>query len=1047
MSDRQEQGSGQASSVQQGIWLNEFRTEMRDAYHLPFTISFDGELDTASIHAACTAVLGRHDVLSWAFGERDGRAYVRPAECVPQISQADLSGLPPGPREAELEAQIRRSIQQPFDLRTGPLVRVTLYSLSEARHVLLLVAHHLVFDGRSMEIFARDLLRLYELAASGHEPDLPELRYSAGEYAVAEERRITDSLSGAQQFWRDRWAEPDQMLLPGVITPIRAADAGEQVGFTVDGSLRAKLLNVCQDLDITEFDFLLASLYCLLCRYGNDLPAITIALGLRPAEYKDHIGPFAQELPLVLPVRRSMAFRDFTASLHDSLRELYKYRVVPLNRARTGVRPSALHTAVALSYLRVERDIELPHLEVHVDRMPNSWVRGALWTLARADDSALNVMIRYPGRVLTGDGAQRIAGHWRHVIEQVTVNPDARIGTLSLLTEVERQQVLVSCHEVAAVRRPGTVLDLVSGQAASRPDQVAVRSATAAITYRDWQAAADGLARRINCLGLARGSVIAVCTDRPIEMLIGLLAVLKSGNAFLAADRTVCLAARTDGQRVLAVLVEPHDAGCPEFSGLVTVPLDARACGCGQCEADVAAAPRPEEKAYIGCYPRPDGSLEFSEYDHQALNDGLCLPAEIAAVRPGDRWLSLYSASSAGASLDILRPVLAGAEVVAADAADGDDGPRLLALIAQHDVTHMQATPGVWQRLLDAGLDNPGLSCVCGGAGLQPHLARRLRRRVRWLRNVYAASGAVGWLAWADVPPDAESIVVGRPIANAQIYLLDEAGALAPIGSAGQLCVTGASLALGFPGHPAATATRFLPDPFGPPGRRLLRTRDRARYLADGGIALLGPADRRIRLRGQYTELADIEARLGLHPGIAQCVVAPRDECDEENGARGLVAYLVTSAACPGDAELDAWLADLLPETVRVTYIALDEFPLTGNGRLDLSRLQERLGSDDPHLPGTGTGPAAEAGEAGEADVAEVRRIWREVLKIGDIGIQDNLFDFGIDSLAVNRISSAIYRKLGIDIPLEVFYDSPTVIEIADVIARARRENEDYNDG
>jgi acyl carrier protein len=404
-------------------------------------------------------VLGRHGVLAQAFSERDGLAYVRPAECAPQLSQVDLGALPSGQRE--LEDQMSRGIKQPFDLRKGPLVRMTLYSLGPSRHVLLLVAHHLIFDGLSMEIFTRDLLRLYELAVSGREQDLPGLRHPSGEYAAFEKRRVAAILPDARLFWNSRWKEPEQMLLPGVTGPVRTVDAGEQVGFTIDGSPRAELLNVCRDLDITEFDFLLASLHCLLYRYGNDVPVVTIALGLRPVEYNENIGSFAQELPFALPVKQGMSFREFATSLHASLRELYKYRMVPLNRVMAGVRPSSLHTMVALSYLPVKRTVQLPGLAVRVDRMPNSWVRGALSALAHADDSTLSFIIRYPSRALTPDGAQRIAGHWRQVIERVTADPDASISALPVLSEAER--------ETMAVSPPAAVPELVEpGLAAAR---------------------------------------------------------------------------------------------------------------------------------------------------------------------------------------------------------------------------------------------------------------------------------------------------------------------------------------------------------------------------------------------------------------------------------------------------------------------------------------------------------------------------------------------------------------------------------------------------
>jgi non-ribosomal peptide synthetase component F/acyl carrier protein len=1033
MSARQEPSSGRASFVQQGIWLNELRTEMHDAYHLPFTLSFDGELDIASILAACTAVLGRHGALTQAFSERDGSACVRPAEHAPEVAQADLSGLPGGQLESELEHHMRRSIERPFDLCEGPLLRMTLYTLGPARHILLLVAHHLIFDGLSLEIFTRDLLRAYGHAVAGREPALPQLRFPAEEYAAAEERRVADILPDAQRFWRRRRKEPQQMLLPGVTRPVRPVDVGEQVKFSIDGSARVELLNVCRNLGITEFDFLLASLHCLLRRYGNDLPVITIALGLRPAEYNEHIGSFAQELPFALPVERGTPFSDFALGLHANLRELYKYRMVPLNRAIPGVPPSGLHTDVALSYLPVERDIQLPRLRVRINRMSNSWVRGALSALVHAEDSALRFIVRYPSRTLSRDDAQRIAGHWRQFIGQMTATPDARIDTVSPLSAAERDRMLVSSNEPAAAGLPGTVLDLISEQAVKRPDVVAARSGTAEITYGEWQDAAENLAQRIACLGLPRGSVIAICAGRSIAMLTGILAVLKSGNAYLIVGRSADLASSALRRSIGAVLVEAHDLDRPEFGGLITVGLDSRGCACGQCKGP-SARPRPEEKAYVACSSGPDGTVGLAEYDHRAMRNGLCALAETLSIEPGDSWLPLCPPSSAAGPL-VLLPALSGAQVVMAGAEDAEDGGRLLTLIGRHDVTHMQATPSIWQRLLDAGFDNPGLSAVSSGEALQLSLARRLRRHVRRLWNAYGVSGAIGWSMCAEVLPDAKSITIGRPVAGTRVYVLDEFGALAPIGSAGEVCIAGHGLALGYSGQPAATAARFMADPFGPPGTRMLRTRDRARFRPDGDdgeIVMLGQAGRRVRLHGQYAELADVEARLGAHPAVARCVVVPRDE---EDGSPSLVAYFVSpSAERPSDTEFDTWLADALPEGTRLTYIDLDEFPLGDDGQLDVAGLRERPGHDDAQPAGT------EMTQATDEDVEAVRQIWQQILKVKNIGVQDNLFDFRVDSLAVIRISSAIYRKTGVDIPLESFYQLPTVIGIANIIARARQD-------
>jgi non-ribosomal peptide synthetase component F/aryl carrier-like protein len=1013
MSDGHQQG--RTSFAQQGIWLNERTRDMHDAYHAPCLITFDGELDTGALRTACAAVLARHPVLSSAFEEDGGIPWMRPADRVPELEVEDPGE---GDAEARLAALIRRHASAPFDFEHGPLVRLVLAPLGPSRHALLLVTHHLVFDGPSLDLFTRDLAACYQAAVSGAEPEAPPIAASFADYAAEEERRIAAALPKARRFWRERWKEPDQMALPGVTGPIGYAAPAHTIRFTVDAERRDALGRAGQALGVTRFELLLASMYALLYRYGNADPVITVALGLRPEEFTDAIGPFAQELPVAAKVGGDLTFRELAATVHEHLGELSPHRAVPLNRAVTGVRPAAMRTAVSISYRRSSPAHTLPGLRIRGERLPNQSARGAFWVLVFNEDDGMRFIINHPQERFAAESAERVAGHWRKLLDQAVAAPDTRVDALAFLSDSERDLLLAANPGEPADAAERTVVDLFAERVAAGPGSVAVQRGTAQTTGERLDAATAGLARRLRCAGVTPGSLVAIEAGDPADALTGMLAVLRTGGAYLPVgpDDLTDPVVRS---AVSAVLSATAEAGGPPV-----LPFEAETgadgCVCGDCGTDALPDPSPEDVAYAVLSPTPDGPARIVRFDHRALTGALLAFRTILECGPDDAFLALSHVTAPYAALELLLPAIAGGRVVLPAREEIEDPARLVALVDRHEITHAQATPSLWHLLLDAGLDAPGLTALSGGETLQPSLARRLRARVRRLWNVHGTDDAALWSTCGEVAPDAETPAIGRAVPGARVHVLDASGALVPIGSPGELCVAGPALA-------RDDAGRFAPDPFGPDGSRLARTGERARRRPDGELEFLGGDHRRIRLNGQDVELADVEARLGAHAGVARCAVTTAED-------GGLRAYLLPAGdEPPPEEELGGWLAAVLPEGTSADYITLPEFPLTPDRRLDVGRLSADAGRARRPAVTRSAGVR-------EEDLETVAKVWREVLRVGEVGLDDNLFDFGVNSLVVTQISARIFRRTGVDIPLETFYEAPTINEICGVIAQARRE-------
>ncbi len=1001
------------SPAQSGVWVNERLGGAGAVYHMPFALSFDGALDVAALVAAVDAVVDRHPVLAAAVAERDGVPWLVPARRRPAVEVREVS-----PELAE--RVLREEVGRPFDVEAGPLARFTLLACGPDRHRLVVVVHHLVFDGQSTDVFVRDLAAGYRPAGAA---ELPELPGRPAELVADEEARVEAARAGARAFWRTRWREPGEPRLPGLAGPVPAVDAGESVEFSVPEPLRAALAETAQRLGVSRFELILGSWHALLLRYGTEDPVVAVDLGTRTPATRDRIGLYVNELPVTTRPVPAMPFVEFVRRLRTDLRELYRFREVPLARAVPGLRPAVALAPVTLTYRRRAAAPEFPGVRVDVD-----WVifpgtaRGALRVHLVDGPDRLGAILQFAPRAVATAAVRRLAGHWLTLLAAALAPPDTPLAELPVLGAEERATLLDAGNRTAVGYPPVTLPDLVAAQLARSPDATAVVDTGTRLSYRDLDAATDRLAYRLRALGAGPDGLVGICVERGVDLVVGMLGVLKTGAAYLPldpdhpADRLALILADA---AVPLLVVGGRAAGALPGYGGTRVRLDEDP---GAVEPVALPGADPDGRAYVIYTSGSTGRPKGVEIGHRALTNLLLAMRDRLAAGPGLTWLALTSPSFDISALELFLPLVVGGRVVVAGEADVRDGAALCRLADTHGVTHVQATPSGWRMLLESGFDRPAVDALCGGEALPLPLARELRARVRRLWNVYGPTETTIWSTAWEVPPAPDEVSIGRPIANTRAYVLDERREPVPVGVPGELYLGGDGLAHGYLGRPELTAARFVEVPS---AGRLYRTGDLVRYAEDGRLTCLGRLDDQVKIRGYRIELGEVEARLLDHPFVAAAGVAVRAD---DVGQEHLLACVVPADGGPAEpAALRAHLARMLPDYMLPSAIlAVPALPLTPNGKLDRRAL--------PELPRTAP-PSTPPQPPADGVAAQVADICREVLRRDAIGMQDSLFDLGAHSLTMTAIAARIRRRLKADLPLSLFYDDPTVASLAAAVA------------
>lgn len=920
------------SQAQQGIWFTERAWRVGTAYHMPLAVHLDGAVDVPRLRAAVGAVLARHPLLGDTVVDRDGLPHLVPG-AAPVLTETD----------EDVATVLARETARPFDLATGPLCRCTLVH----RHsgvTLIVVAHHLVFDGTSKDVLTHDLAAAYRDAL-----DPAPVPFAAGDDAL--------DLAAAREFLAGH--RPGGLTLPGL-----RSGADDPAAASIEVDLGAPTLP-----GVTTFELITAAWCALLHRYGNENAVVGIDVGTRTDATRDAVGPFVNELPV--HIGRHGTFRELAAAVRARLRATYRFRSVPLGQAVPGLTPRPSVAPTSISYRKRAADPVFDGLTTTVDwALPNHALRVTVHLQVVDGPDGLLANLQYRTACLDHAAAERIAADLH-----------------TLLADPERSTVdrTVLAGPVKPVQQ-GTVWDLVAARVAATPDAVAVVGSDGErLTYADLDARAARVAAELRDTGVRPGSLVALSLPRTPAMLAAVLGVWRAGCAYLPIDPSY-----PDARH--EYLLRDSDAA------LVLTEHDVTPTGGTTTAHDLA---------YVMYTSGSTGRPKGVAVPHRALVNLLLAVGDVLGSTPEHRWLAVTSLSFDISALELFLPLVTGGRVVLAE--DGRDAAKVAALMTAEGVTHVQATPTGWRVLLAA--DWPPVTALVGGEALPVTLAGELRRRVRRLLNMYGPTETTIWSTYWEVPPDPATVSIGRPLANTTASVRDETGAPVPDGVVGELWLGGAGLAAGYLGRPELTAERF------PVGH--YRTGDLVRVL-DDQLEFTGRTDTQVKVRGHRVEPGEIETRLAVHPGVRSAVVVLRDE--------DLVGY-VEGTADP--AALRVHLAETLPDhMLPARFVPVTEWPTTPNGKLDRAALPE---------PPAAPVPAAPVEDDLTSRIAE---IWCEVLLVDRVGPDDDLFDLGGHSLTITQIAARIRDRLGVDVPLDVFYDAPTLAEITAVVAKLRGDGE-----
>jgi amino acid adenylation domain-containing protein len=1038
------------SFAQQRLWVLDRLEPGTAAYNLLRPLRLRGVLDVAALERALDALRARHESLRTTFAEdADGVPVqvIHPAAPVP-LPVEDLSALPAEAREAAVRERVLADANTGFDLVAGPLFRARLLRLGGEEHVLLLSLHHVIADGWSLGIMARELGALYAAFQAGVPDPLPPLPLQYADYALWQREHLSgETLRRQQAFWRDALAgAPPALELPtDRPRPAVERHRGRVVHARMEPALAEGVRALAQREGTTPFGVLLAGLRVVLARWSGQEEVVIGApvAGRTRAETEGLIGFFVNTLPLRGAVSAGDTFRALLRREKAATLAAFDHQDLPFERMveelripRDLSRNPVFQVSLMLQNARVEAmrlaGVEIAPLEVDYDTARFDLA----FDLYEEEDGGLKVETEYATDLFDRATVGRMVAHLTRLLQHVVAQPDAPLAQLELMDAAERAAVVQQGNDTARDWPFVPVHRLFAEQAARTPHAVAVEGADGALTYAELDALSVGVAAALRARGAGRGSLVAVCADRSARMVAALLGVLRSGAAYLPLDpeypaERLAYMLEDSGASILLA-----DRALADRLTSDVLPLSARSlCGEGAGgrgpllldeiapaeSADADAEVDAEDLSYViytsGSTGRPKGVM----VRHGGVSSFLRSMAEAPGLRADDTLLAVTTIAFDISVLELFLPLTLGARTVVATRDQAADPHLLAALLARSGANVMQATPATWAMLLSSGWSpRAGMRLLSGGEALPRTVADALLADGVELWNLYGPTETTIWSATAPVSGEG-AVPLGGAIANTTLYVLDPAGNPAPLGMPGELFIGGAGVARGYLGRPGLTAERFVPDAFGAAGSRLYRTGDRVRRRADGALEFLGRVDFQVKLRGFRIELGEIESALREHPSAEGAVAAVRGEGADAR----LVAYLIPRApdAPPAGAELRAFLRERLPEyMVPSAFVALEAFPLTPNGKVD----RRALPAPDARAEER---PFVAPRTPQEQALAE---IWREVLRLDRVGLEDDFFALGGHSLLATQVLSRVRRELGVELPLRALFEASTVRALAE---------------
>jgi amino acid adenylation domain-containing protein len=1046
-----------ASFAQQRLWFLDRLAPGNPFYNVSTALRLTGSLNLIALEQAFNEIVRRHEILRTTFAVIEGQvSQIIASELTVSIRKIDLQNLPPTQQETATKQRAIAESQLPFDLAKKPLLRVQLLQLGAAEYVLLINFHHIVADGWSIAVLIRELTLLYKDFAKNQLSGLPELPIQYADFAEWQHQWLQGEVLETQlAYWRQQLADIQALNLPiARPRPPVPTYRGARQFLALSPTLSDRLNSLSKQENATLFVTLLAAFQTLLYRYtGQENIAIGTPIANRNrTELEGLIGFFVNTLVLRTDLSGNPTFQELLSRAKQVTVEAWAHQDLPFEKLVEALHPDrdlSRNPLFQISFSLQNTPVaalELPELTWSAIEFDPGTAKLDLEFNLWEDFAGIKGQLTYSTDLFDSGTIARMLNHFQTLLESIVAEPKQRLSDLPILTAAERDRILLEFNRNSSEIIPCLTPACQKGESESReielcfhqlfelqversPDAIAAVFENQYLTYRELNSKANKIAHYLQQMGVEPEVLVGICIDRSLDAIAGLLGILKAGGAYLPLDPNY-------PQERLNFMLE--DAGIsilltaqqhlPRFTPKVCqIPNIAVICLDRDSEAIARQSPQNpisrvtvDNLAYViytsGSTGKPKGVL----IEHKGLSNLAQAQIETFKLQPNHRVLQFASLSFDASIFEIVMALRSGATLYLANPESRFPGKPLIDFLRDNSISHVTLPPAVLKLLPKVEL-LALQTLICAGESCAPELVK-LWAKNRQFFNAYGPTEATVWSSIAQLT-DSKKVSIGSPIPHTQIYILDKHLQPVPIGIPGELHVSGLGVARGYLNRSHLTRQHFIPNPFSDKDRaRMYKTGDLARYLPDGNIEFLGRIDEQVKVRGFRIELGEIEAVLRQHPGVQEIVAIA---CKDSSGNQRLIAYIVPNNPTPNALELRNYLKSKLPPYMMPNAFGIINcLPLTPNGKID----RRRLSSPEYLTAASGDRASAEPRTPTESTLAQ---IWASILNIERVGIRDNFFDLGGDSLLAVRLIDRINQQFQQDLPLSYLFLNPTVEHLA----------------
>jgi amino acid adenylation domain-containing protein len=1041
-----------ASLSQQRFWVLDQIEHGNPAYNVPVRFILHGPLDVGLVEKAFNEIVRRHEILRTTFALEDGQpVQIIAAEMRIQVPVTDIRSIPDSQRIAEADRLGSEEAKKRFDLTVGPLIRADLIQTGDQEHILQVTIHHAVSDGWSIGIVTDELGAIYEALLKGEESPLPPLPIQYADFAVWQKDWLqSEAVTRQMDYWRKKLENsPPFELLTDRPRPAVKSFSGEIISILLSKELTDKLQEYSNRQGATLFMTYLAAFKVLLHRYSgqDDIVLGSPIVGRNRVELEPMIGVFINTLVFRTDLSGDISFTEVLSRVKDTVLQGVAHQDIPFEQLVQALRPTrdpSRNPFFQINFTH-QRDFVKPitfggvSLTAIPSRSPGAIFDLHFFMVER--DGIWRASADFNSDLFETESMRRMLNHFKNILEAIVADPGQSISRLPLLSSEERNRILLEWNNNSTdYPREKCIHEVFEEQVVRAPNAVALIFEDQQLTYRQLNQRANHLAHQLREHDVGPNTLVAICAERSIELIVGILAILKAGGAYVPLDPGYPkerLQFMLQDIKATVLMAQQRLASSLPTKGTTIIYLDTPHA---QASTTLTASENPrceanaESLAYVMYTSGSTGRPKGTTIPHRGVTR-LVKNTNYAQFGPDETFLQFAPVSFDASTLEIWGPLLNGGRLVIMP----PGAPSLESLgkaIRRHNVSTLWLTAGLFRVMVDERIDDlkPLKQLLAGGDVLPVSHVTKVLQELPGCRliNGYGPTENTTFTCCHTVTKEdlkGNSIPIGKPVANTQVYILDRYMQPVPIGVPGELHTGGDGLAQGYLNQPELTAQKFLPNPFTKDSKaKLYKTGDLCRYLADGRIEFLGRIDQQVKIRGFRIELEEIEAVLGQNPSVKESVVIVRED---NPGEKVLVGYVVPKSDAKWDAEeVRSYLKSRLPDyMVPSAFVSMDVLPLTPNGKVDKRALPK------PQLIQSGDGKKYVAPSTPIEEV--LAGIWRELLKLEKVGIHDNFFELGGNSLLSIQIIDRLNRA-GLNFSPSQFFHHQTIAELASVVVTSR---------